>query len=773
MITEKRLLAILLLLFLLLGSVYALTTPTFEASDELWHYPMIRHLADGNPLPVQVFNPALAGPWKQEASQPPLYYYVGAALTFWIDASDMETVRWLNPHVNNGIITADGNTNLAIHDPFLNPWQGTLLAVRIVRLASVLMGAATVYLTYRLAKEVAPKRPEIAIGAAALVAFNPMFLFISGAVNNDNLVIPLATLALFLMVRLVNGAGEVPENSADDLSAVPWQKLILLGIVIGLGALTKITAVGLLPLAFGTLFIRRWQLSNRSVSIRDLALLLWQTVGRFLVILLPVLIIAGWWYIRNIQLYGDWSGWNAFIAVLGQRAHPASLAQLWGERWGFMLAYWGLFGGVNIPMSTWIYHLLNLVVILSVPGFLIYLVRERKRVIAGNGRFNYQLLITIIFDTAAQNFALIIAILWSIAVVVGLIQWATTTWSSQGRLVFSAIGTLNILMVVGLVGWLRPRIAAIVVTTLAGFLLVVSAAAPFLWIRPAYQPPELPVPADLNIVDRDFGGKMRLIGYTLSAETVQPGETVDLYLVWEVLGRMDRNWSVFVHLDDPVLQSPVAQRDMYLGQGLLATTLLQPGQRIVNHYRLALEPTTYAPSTLSLVTGLYDYNSAEQERLLTGDGFDAVELDTLLVEPLPGEVPNPVNINFENQVALVGYDVMPRRVLPGEMVEVTLYFRALKALDTDYTVFAQIVGEDTTRWGSDDQFQETSQWLQGEITAVKLTLTLNETTPAAVYPLIVGLYVQTADGSLNRLQIMTAEGRLTDDFLVLTRVRVD
>ena len=71
---ERRLLALLLTLFILLGFSYALITPAFEASDELWHYPMVRHLADGNPLPVQVFDPALAGPWNQEASQPPLYY---------------------------------------------------------------------------------------------------------------------------------------------------------------------------------------------------------------------------------------------------------------------------------------------------------------------------------------------------------------------------------------------------------------------------------------------------------------------------------------------------------------------------------------------------------------------------------------------------------------------------------------------------------------------------------------------------------------------------
>ena len=46
------------------------------------------------------------------------------------------------------------------------------------------------------------------------------------------------------------------------------------------------------------------------------------------------------------------------FAVLGQRAHPATLAQLWDERFGDDVG-WGLFGGVNVPMSSWIYRVLN------------------------------------------------------------------------------------------------------------------------------------------------------------------------------------------------------------------------------------------------------------------------------------------------------------------------------------------------------------------------------------------------------------------------------
>ena len=78
---------------------------------------------------------------------------------------------------------------------------------------------------------------------------------------------------------------------------------------------------------------------------------------------------------RNIVLYGDWLGWNAFIAVLGQRATPASLVQLWGERRGFMMSFWGLFGGVNVPMAMGVYAVLNVFLVLTIIGFAIYLAR--------------------------------------------------------------------------------------------------------------------------------------------------------------------------------------------------------------------------------------------------------------------------------------------------------------------------------------------------------------------------------------------------------------
>ena len=780
---ERRVLALILVAFMALGTAYALVTPVFEASDELWHYPMIRHLAGGNPLPVQVFDPAQAGPWKQEASQPPLYYYLGAALTFWIDTGDIQEVRRLNPHVDNGVITADGNINLVVHDDALSPWQGTLLAVRIVRLASVLMATVTVYLTYRIARLAAPRRVEVALGAAAVNAFTPMFLFISGAVNNDNLAIMLASLALFMMLRIVR---QDRERQPDGVRLGPW---IWLGVVIGLAALTKEGTLGLLPMAFGTALIDAWQQRAgapnsaggpaTAASPHLLATLVRKGLGRFLLTLLPAILIAGWWYYRNVALYGDWLGWNAFIAVLGERPQPATLAQLWDERWGFLASYWGLFGGVNVPMPGWIYATLNTLLPVAVPGFLLYLwrtIRAWWRLRPRSLRAPSAAL-DALFDFVAANFGLVVCLLFSLAVIYGLVNWATTTWSSQGRLAFTAISTLSTLLAMGLIGWMPPMPARLAAAALATFMFAVAAAAPFLWIAPAYEPRQAAPPEELQPLEINFGEKLALTGYAVEAvsgtDALQPGAAIDVYLRWRVLEEMARDWSVFVHLNDPVLQTPIAQRDMYPGSGLLATSFLEQGATLVEHYRLHVPQTAVAPSTLELVVGLYDFHSQTNERLQSEQG-DAVTLAALPVEPARGDAPNATSINFGDALELAGHELQPRVIKAGGRLELVLYYKALQPLDTDYTIFAQLLnGTDTTRWAANDIELQTSDWAPGDVQVVDVPMDLDDGTPPGVYTIVVGAYTRQEDGGFNRLQIVR-ESRITmDDSLSLTRVRVE
>jgi hypothetical protein len=745
----------LLAAFTLLGAVYAVVTPLFEISDELWHYPMVKRLADGHGLPVQ--DPGVETPWRQEGSQPPLYYYLTALATRWIDTSDMDQVRWLNPHVDNGLITPDRNNNIVVHtDREQWPWRGTVLAVRLIRLLSVLLGAGTVYFTYRLALELAPGQGGLALAAAGFTAFTPMFLFISASVNNDDLAIFFSAWALWLMARWLRG----PSPSLPQCA--------LLGAILGGAALSKVSALGLFPLA-GAMLLRKALCSSDRPDRRKPIFHPSSFILPVLAVFAPALAVCGWWYWRNDQLYGDWLGWNSFIAIVGRRPSPATLDQLWGERAGFVQAYWGLFGGVSVPMPGWTYAVLNAFVGLALIGLGAGCVRALVR--------------REVTPDAAARWAL--PVVWIILIVVGLIRWTSLTWASQGRLIFPAISAISVLAVAGLSQFARlVRLHSSAFTLPAvAFMALLSAAVPFAVIAPHYAPPPELTPAQIaaipHRVDAGFGGEMTLLGYDLETGALLPGESVRLTLYWRSEIQMDRNWSIFVHVVDE-RDIIVAQRDRYPGQGTLATTLLRPGQTFADEYVIPLPEATYSPAAARIQVGLYDL--LDGVRALLADGDTALVLAPLAIrartlQTRAGEVPNAVQTNFANQIELVGYEMDRRALRPGETLRLTLYWRALAPLRVNYSAFAHVRGEGETQWAGADAWPRqgaapTSAWRVGELLRDPYDLTLRPDTPPGTYHVEVGLY-DASIPALPRLHVVAPDGRPTDaDFVLLSKIRV-
>jgi 4-amino-4-deoxy-L-arabinose transferase-like glycosyltransferase len=788
-LTSRYGIFVLVALYVFLGSTYSVLTPVMEASDELWHYPMVKYIADHWALPVQ--DPENVGPWRQEGSQPPLYYILAALLTSWIDTSDLDQVRWLNPHADNGIITGDGNTNLIVHRPAegaswgwadtalyggetaARPWRGTVLAVHLIRFASVAMGAGTVYLGYLLALEVWPARKRLALAAAAITAFNPMFCFITGAVNNDNLAMLLCALGIWLLVRLVGRHG----GERSPGRAAWWRDVGILGGVLGLGTLTKSSAMGLLPLTAAAIGYVAWK--RRSW---------WHFASGGMVTAGLVLAISGWWFVRNAVLYdGDWMGIERFITILGYRVPPATVRQLWGERQSFMMAYWGLFGGVNVPMPQWIYVVLNGALLASVAGLAAAVVRWVAQAQGGRtaGRASWVRSL----DLAPSTFQIVLLCLWPLAVVIPWAAWAVKTWSSQGRLVFSAISAWSLWMAVGLSQlFLWPRLLRPWAGLLPGiaslFMFGVAAWAPAGVIAPAYRPPILPadgLAVPTHVLQADVGGKVRLLGYDIERASMQPGETVSFALYWEALERMDRNWSVFCHVLDPEIESTIAIRDRYPGQGLLATSLMEPGLRWVDRYRVPLPETVFAPSDTVLEVGLYDLATQERLpiRIETGEGVvvdNALRFQPLQILPRPGDTSNPVDIRFGDRLVLTGWNV-DRRVVPaGENLGLTLYWECLAPMAESYTVSTQVLTEDRRKAAQMDAWpadRDTSSCRKGEQIVDHRTLEIDANAPPDTYELLISVYWVDSSRQLQRLRIIHADGRvLPEDSWTLGKVRV-
>lgn len=229
--------------FLFLASLYSVVIPAFEGEDEPWHFMYVKALADGQGLPVQPDT----GPyqWHQEGSQPPLYYTLAALSTLGVDTGPPQEVFRQNPFATIGGVGGEGNKNLVLHSPQeAFPYQGPYLALHRARLVSALLGLAAVVFTYLLSRVVLPHN-LVATAAAALVAFNPRFLFVSATISNDTLVVALATIVLWLLARLAK----------DGLTL---QRAVWLGILLGLSALAKLSSLALLPLSLLALGYASW-----------------------------------------------------------------------------------------------------------------------------------------------------------------------------------------------------------------------------------------------------------------------------------------------------------------------------------------------------------------------------------------------------------------------------------------------------------------------------------------------------------------------------------
>jgi 4-amino-4-deoxy-L-arabinose transferase-like glycosyltransferase len=365
---SRGLLALILLTYLVLGVLFAVYTPRWQAPDEPAHYNYIRFLAENRRFPVlqmgdypheymeeikgRRFPPDLSiDPIRYEYHQPPLYYSLAAPV----------------------YLLANGN----------------LLALRLL---SVVLGAGVVLLAYATGRRIYPAWPALALAAAAFVAFLPQHLATVSQAGNDVLAELLFALVLYQLV----GWLEAPSPVRDQPSAIGHQSsatghrqsaimslqqprstlsAIVLGLLLGLILITKTTAYIAVPLALGV-FVWRW-LRERTRARRILADLASTAI--------PALLLALPWYARDVAVYGwpDFLGLQRHGAVVvGQLRLGEYLAQFGAASYLRRLieftfkSFWGVFGWQGVFMDSRIYLVLAILSALAAGGLALRIFRR-------------------------------------------------------------------------------------------------------------------------------------------------------------------------------------------------------------------------------------------------------------------------------------------------------------------------------------------------------------------------------------------------------------
>jgi 4-amino-4-deoxy-L-arabinose transferase-like glycosyltransferase len=727
-------LAALLAIQIGLGLLYASVTPIFEASDEIWHYAMVREIVANRRLPVQ--NPAIDAPWAQEGSQPPLYYALGALLTGWIDPADAADLAERNPFAKAGIPLATDNKNLAAHPSDQSPLSGGVTgAVFLIRLFSVLLGTATAYLTYRLAATLYPRTPAIGLLAAAFVAFNPMVLFIGASVNNDTLLMLLSTAALGLMVRDVQ----------SDQPGLRGRQTLLLGALLGLACLTKVSGALLLPVAALAVTFSAWRARS------------WQTwLARGVLLLLAVAAIAGWWYLRNLRLYGELTGITTMAAIAGARPAGFGLADLPGEWRSFWYSFWGLFGAFNVLAPAWFYALTSGLALLAGAGLLLRAAAcLRGRRLPAHWQSHTLL-------------ALFIALTF-----IGIVRWTLITMASQGRLMFGAVAAIALYLALGWLAWFPPRwqrwAGAGNAAALAGAAAILALTA----IAPSYRPPQplAAQPPDAVALNITCADDITLLGYRLGQETIQPGQPLDITLYWTAQQPPADNLQLSVNVYGFGGES-VAKLDTWPGGGLLPTRFWQPGAIYPDRYLLPTAPQASAPTRLRAgIEWNSDLLNPAANRSLScvvnGQPMDALFLDAGALAAAPADAAElpPALSTLQHGIQLLDAQISPA----GDRVNVELSWAATQPIPGDYTVFLHLFDAAGVRLAQDDGppragYWPTSAWRPGDLITSTHSLALPAGLPAGSYRLGTGLY-DPATGQ--RLFAYGPDGSEWRDWMVL------
>ncbi|MCX6348452.1 MAG: glycosyltransferase family 39 protein [Candidatus Aureabacteria bacterium] len=439
----------ILILYCLLASLYAFGVPLWEAPDEPSHYLCIRRISDGQSFrPPRPSSPA-GKEWSEtylyslyERAQPPLYYLLAAPAMKVLSLrllplggqADFPSVRY--------DFQREGNLFVR-HRDGLFPIPANEIRGHLIRLLSILAGAGSVYLIYRLALSLDPDSPPLALLAGGFAATLPQFTFISAMISNDSLAVLIGAGALFLLARI----GEGTASGRDRLGA---------GFLLALGLATKGNLLFLFPVAALALIIGRYSgLRRRGRLARAAPLFLPSAV----LLLLAALVSPRATLLRARFM------WLRLSLVDPALIAPDRLRLMFAE---MFQSFFARFGWMSISVGGWLYWSWAGLFAVSIVGGIVGVFRSDRGGMPGKVQLLFLAAFLILFAGVIKNNLLVP--------------------QHQGRYLFPALPAIAVLFATG---WLNlfPRrswkwIAPIGVLILAALNL----AAFFGYLIPASYP---------------------------------------------------------------------------------------------------------------------------------------------------------------------------------------------------------------------------------------------------------------------------------------------
>ncbi|MCL4252562.1 MAG: glycosyltransferase family 39 protein [Anaerolineae bacterium] len=726
MSTFERFVTILILgIFLIFATVYALNNPPFEGPDEVGHYAHAELLTRMSaPVPPDIQTP-LVGQYHH----PPLYYWLTSLLVRGADNSQLDVMgSRYNPFYRGNytaLIGAVGgdNNNLFLHradERFPDVTNPIANALYRIRMLSVALGFATLVGCVFIFRVIFPKSGTLRLLALGSVAFWAQFNYITSVMNNDNLATFGATFAILMMLYILR---DKPN----------WRNTAFLGVFAGIAILSKAnTLILAVPIGLTLLIIRA-----------HLKYWAW--------ILVITFVIGGWWYANNLIQYGDPTALSAVPNIPGaQPINPdGSFSLDVALRNGVFIyeTFWARFGGGIVAVGDELYTYFNILTVISLVGCGIWVIRA---IISKKPLFPTEL---------ARNIGIVLGI-FTVTMVGAVFYLSGKYWGGNlGRYLIPLIGVWGSIMALGIAGWIprQWRYRALILLFVMGG---VGTSALFRYFIPAYQPAPIPEIIDRPVYYR-FGDVAELIGISPIFPRALPDEKIQVTLYWRALRPTDDQLRVALHS----AQTDVVRRDSYPAAGNLLASDWVAGQEWAETYWIYIPED--APTQISdiLIVKLYDGDTLAELPII---GRDETPVTVANIGAIAINAP-PTNTTIAYRLADKIGLAQPTTSIEENSVEICLTWSALQFPEGNYNLFVHIL---SPSGGLIEQYDAapmnnrypTGGWREGEQINECVMMSLEKLTTD---DFIVGIGMVDAVTFARLRMTDTNGGHITNDILLI------
>ncbi len=285
----------------------------------------------------------------------------------------------------------------------------TMAIVIAARLVNAIFGTLMAYFVFRISEMLFKDKAKYLF--TVLVTFLPGVIFVHSYINNDSMAIFSGAWIIYAWIRSMK-------------EGWTWKICVHLSLAIAVCALSYYNAYGYILCSiiffFTTILIGN-QVENKAKYV----------ASRTALIVILVLALISWWFIRNYMLYdGDFLGWNVttkyaeMYAMDGYKpSQRDNLAQNGYSAWDLlkmrgtfsgnwtltvMISFVGTFGFLNILMPYWLSYIYLAVIFIGVIGIFCSLRKtfavtkkcENRRMLRKLGVFHWMLMLMIIITIA-------------------------------------------------------------------------------------------------------------------------------------------------------------------------------------------------------------------------------------------------------------------------------------------------------------------------------------------------------------------------------------